>query len=56
MPASPKRPALTPHSDPVRYANRPLDADFDEYRAVREHVARLVIQPVNQPPPACPAA
>ena len=39
-------PVPTPHSDPVRYANRPLEPEFDEYLAVREHVARLVIQPV----------
>ena len=43
MPVSPQRPAPTPHSDPIRYANRPLDDDFDEYLAVREHVARLVV-------------
>ena len=43
MSASPQRPALTPHSDPIRYANRPLDADFDEYAAVREHVAKLIV-------------
>ena len=43
MPLSPQRPALTPHADPIRYANRPLDDDFDEYQAVREHVARHIV-------------
>lgn len=26
--------------DPVGYANRPLEPEFDEYAAVREHVQR----------------
>ncbi len=55
-------PAPSPRSridrDPIAYANRPLDAGFDEYRAVREHVERLVIEPLSakRPVSACPAS
>ena len=31
----------TADSDPIKYANRPLERDFDEMQAVREMLAKL---------------
>ena len=32
----------TAWTDPLAYANRPLERGFDAYQAVREHVAKLI--------------
>ena len=31
----------TADTDPIKYANRPLERGFDEYQAVREHIVKL---------------
>ena len=36
-----RTPKPTADSDPLAYANRPLERGFDEYAAVREHIAKL---------------
>ena len=36
---TPRKP--TADSDPLAYANRPLERGFDEYAAVREHIVKL---------------
>ncbi len=37
-----RKPKLTAHSDPLGYANRAHEQEFDEYQAVREHVRKLI--------------
>ena len=36
-----RTPKPTAHTDPLAYANRPLERGFNEYQALHEHIAKL---------------
>ena len=33
---------ITAHTDPLKYANRPMERSFDEYASLYAHIRKLV--------------